>query len=229
MRRAAVFEWWKRFRDGETNMKGQNRVSLSSWSLRQTVCSTFSRNGWSVIRSASLAKWGTSKKRPSPHLHEVPTWSNKVSPRTFQTALVFWKKGENSIWKIILHLWITKRPLKKSSDTFYFIYYKKICHMIYYRLINMNKNNSIIIKLKDSIEDCQNVNGARQDSHCHQHYLTYTWMKWLFIGTEINGAILNTLLSTENQVLSSDSQDASQRVLYTRGIQIKIWLFYKNY
>jgi hypothetical protein len=29
-----------------------------------------------------------SKKRPSPHLHKVPTRSNKVSPRTFQTALV---------------------------------------------------------------------------------------------------------------------------------------------
>jgi hypothetical protein len=24
MRRAAVFKWWKRFRDGETNVKGQN-------------------------------------------------------------------------------------------------------------------------------------------------------------------------------------------------------------
>jgi hypothetical protein len=34
------------------------------------------------------AKGGTSKKRPSPHLHKVPTRSNKVSPRTFQMALV---------------------------------------------------------------------------------------------------------------------------------------------
>jgi hypothetical protein len=31
---------------------------------------------------------GISKKRPSPHLHEVLTLSNKVSPRTLQTALV---------------------------------------------------------------------------------------------------------------------------------------------
>jgi hypothetical protein len=31
-------------------------VPLSSWSLRQRVCSTFSRSGWSVVRSASLAK-----------------------------------------------------------------------------------------------------------------------------------------------------------------------------
>jgi hypothetical protein len=53
-----------------------------------TVCSTFSRSGWSVVRSASLAKGGTSKKRPSPHLHKVPIRSNKVSPRTFQMALV---------------------------------------------------------------------------------------------------------------------------------------------
>jgi hypothetical protein len=28
-----------------------------------------------------------SKKRPSPHLHKIPTQSNKVSLRTFQTAL----------------------------------------------------------------------------------------------------------------------------------------------
>jgi hypothetical protein len=53
-----------------------------------TVYSTFSRSGWSIIRSASLAKGGTSKKRPSPHLHKVPTRSNKVSPRTLHTALV---------------------------------------------------------------------------------------------------------------------------------------------
>jgi hypothetical protein len=26
MRRAAVFKWWKRFRDGETKLKGQNRL-----------------------------------------------------------------------------------------------------------------------------------------------------------------------------------------------------------
>jgi hypothetical protein len=49
---------------------------------------TFSRSGWSVVSSASLAKGGTSKKRPSSHLHEVPTRGNKVSPRTLQTAVV---------------------------------------------------------------------------------------------------------------------------------------------
>jgi hypothetical protein len=42
---------------------------------------------WRVVRSVSLAKGGTSKKRLSPHLHKVSTQSNKVSPRTLQTAL----------------------------------------------------------------------------------------------------------------------------------------------
>jgi hypothetical protein len=64
--------------------KGGPRQEISKWS---TVCSTFLRNGWSVVRSASLAKGGTSKKRPSPHLHKFPTRSNKVSPRIFHTAL----------------------------------------------------------------------------------------------------------------------------------------------
>jgi hypothetical protein len=66
--------------------KGTPRQEISKWS---TVCNTFSRSGWSVVRSASLAKGSTSKKRPSPHLHEVPTRSNKVSPRTFQMTLVY--------------------------------------------------------------------------------------------------------------------------------------------
>jgi hypothetical protein len=52
------------------------------------VCSAFSRSGWSVVRSASLAKGGTSKKRPT-HLHKVTTRSNKMRPLTFQTALVY--------------------------------------------------------------------------------------------------------------------------------------------
>jgi hypothetical protein len=82
--------------DGETNVKYELRsgrpstapVPPSSWSLRQMVCSTFSRSGWSALKGASLAKGGTSKKRPSPHLHIDPTLSNKASPRTSQTALV---------------------------------------------------------------------------------------------------------------------------------------------
>jgi hypothetical protein len=61
------------------------RQEISKWSA---LSSTFSRNGWNVIRSASLAKGGTSKKRPLPHLHKVPTRNNKLSPRTFQTVFV---------------------------------------------------------------------------------------------------------------------------------------------
>jgi hypothetical protein len=66
--------------------KGAPMQEISKW---WTVCSTFSRSGWSVVRSASLSKGGTSKKRPSPQLFKVPTRSNKVSPRTLQTAVVF--------------------------------------------------------------------------------------------------------------------------------------------
>jgi hypothetical protein len=39
-------------------------------------------------KNASLDKGGTSKKRPSPHLHKVPTRNSKLTARTFQTALV---------------------------------------------------------------------------------------------------------------------------------------------
>jgi hypothetical protein len=52
------------------------------------VCSTFLRSGWSAGRSALLAKGDTSKKRLSMHLHKVQTQSNKVSPQTFQMALI---------------------------------------------------------------------------------------------------------------------------------------------
>jgi hypothetical protein len=65
--------------------KGALSQEISKWS---TVYSMISRSGWSAVRSASLAKGGTSKKRPSPHLHKVPTRSNKVSPWTLQRALV---------------------------------------------------------------------------------------------------------------------------------------------
>jgi hypothetical protein len=75
-----------RFLGFSNHENGAPRQEISKWS---TVCSTFSISGCSVLRSASLAKGGTSKKRPSPHLHKVPTRSNKVSPRTFQTVLVY--------------------------------------------------------------------------------------------------------------------------------------------
>jgi hypothetical protein len=68
-----------------TKREGAPRQEISKWSM---VCSTFSRNGWSVVRSASLTKGGTSEKRPSQHFHKVPNRSNKMSPWTLQTALV---------------------------------------------------------------------------------------------------------------------------------------------
>jgi hypothetical protein len=82
---------WKGSSELEVIKRSKPPVPLSSWSLWQMVCSMFSRSGWSAVISASLAKGGTSKKRPSPHLHKVPTRSNKVSPRNFQTALVLSK------------------------------------------------------------------------------------------------------------------------------------------
>jgi hypothetical protein len=64
------------------------RQETSKWS---TVCSTGS--WWSIVRSASFAKRGTSKKRPSPHLHRVPARSNKLIPGTLQTVLVLCSKS----------------------------------------------------------------------------------------------------------------------------------------
>jgi len=48
-------------------------------SFKMTI-TPFSRSEWSVVRSLSLAKGGTLKKRLSPHLHKVPIRCNKVSP-----------------------------------------------------------------------------------------------------------------------------------------------------
>jgi hypothetical protein len=52
-----------RFLGFSNHEKGAPRQEISKWS---TVCSTFSRSSWSVVRSASLAKGDTSKRRPSP-------------------------------------------------------------------------------------------------------------------------------------------------------------------
>jgi hypothetical protein len=57
-------------------------------SFKMTV-TLFSRSGQSAVRSASLAKGGILKKRPSPHLHKVLTQSNKVNPQTLQTVHVY--------------------------------------------------------------------------------------------------------------------------------------------
>jgi hypothetical protein len=60
-----------RFLGFSNHEKGALRQEISNW---LTVCSTFPRSGWSVVRSALLAGGGTSKTRP---------W-------TLQTALVFY-------------------------------------------------------------------------------------------------------------------------------------------
>jgi hypothetical protein len=73
-----------RFLGFPNHEKGAPRQEISKWSA---VCSIFSRSWWNVVRSASLAKGGTSKKRPSPHLHKIPARSNKLSPRTLQSNL----------------------------------------------------------------------------------------------------------------------------------------------
>jgi hypothetical protein len=75
----------------------ENEAPRQEISKRSTVCSTFSSSGCSFVRNASLAKGDI-----SPHLHKVPTRSNKVSPGTLQTALVCsrvmrrWKKLNSS-------------------------------------------------------------------------------------------------------------------------------------
>jgi hypothetical protein len=77
------------FSNHKRELGGQNRLFHNPpEALRQTVCITFWRSEWSVLRSASFAKGGTSKKRPLPHLHKVQTLSHKVSSWTLQTLLV---------------------------------------------------------------------------------------------------------------------------------------------
>jgi hypothetical protein len=49
-----------RLLDFSNHEKGAPRQKISKWS---TICSTFSRSGWSGVRSASLAKGGTSKNQ----------------------------------------------------------------------------------------------------------------------------------------------------------------------
>jgi hypothetical protein len=78
-----------RFLGFSNHEKGAPRQEISKW---WTVCSTFSRSGWSVVRSALLTKGGTSKKRPSSHFHKVLTPSSKVSPQTLHTA------QKNNFW-----------------------------------------------------------------------------------------------------------------------------------
>jgi hypothetical protein len=63
-----------RFIGFSNHEKEAPRQEISKWAAG---CTTFSTSGWSFVRSASLAKTDTSKQRPSPHLHNVPTLSNE--------------------------------------------------------------------------------------------------------------------------------------------------------
>jgi hypothetical protein len=100
-----------RFLGFSNHEKGAPREETSKWS---TVCSTFSRSGWSVVRGTSVANGGTSKNRPSLHLHKVQTRSNKMSPRTFQTALVRYQRSH--IWtRGTFDLELIKRETPKSK------------------------------------------------------------------------------------------------------------------
>jgi hypothetical protein len=121
MRRAADFKWWKRFRDGETKVKNEPCSGL-----RQTVCKTFSRSGWRIVRSALLAKGGTSKKRPSSNLHKIPIPSNKVSPRNFQTALV----NKNS-WTILCYTILYYTILYYTILYYTILYFATVTENVY--------------------------------------------------------------------------------------------------
>jgi hypothetical protein len=120
-----------RFMGFSNHEKGAPRQEISKWS---TVCSTFTKSGWSVVRSALLDKGSASKKRPSLLLHKVPTRGNKVSPRTFQTALVHQllfpaRKPQVSVARSITDMLLTPRirdleklivaSLDKKFPTFY--------------------------------------------------------------------------------------------------------------
>jgi hypothetical protein len=107
--RGEIWTVWRMFWRGSTDplfsIRTQNSIQISPHAIsgffQPWKGSSEARNfevinglqhvfgsGWSVVRSASLAKGGTSKKRPSPHLHKVPSRSNKASPWTLQTAVV---------------------------------------------------------------------------------------------------------------------------------------------
>jgi hypothetical protein len=115
-----------RFLGFSNHENGAPRQEIPKWS---TVCSTFSISGWSVVRSASLAKGRTSKKRPSSHLHKVPTRSNKVSPRTFQTALFTCRDNLNTLRTVSGILvtaslnWLTTQCLMRHNTTVRWIVY----------------------------------------------------------------------------------------------------------
>jgi hypothetical protein len=81
--------------------KGTPRQEISKWS---TVCSMFLRSGWSIVRSALLAKGGTSEKKPSLHLHKfwlrVIRWVHELCKQPSHTGHRRGVNGEKVIWLV---------------------------------------------------------------------------------------------------------------------------------
>jgi hypothetical protein len=113
-----------RFLGFSNHEKGALRQEISKW---LTVYSTFSRSGWSVVRNASLAKGGTSKNRPSPHQHKVPTRSNKASPRTLLTALIY--EEQRSVC-LLCELEILQAPCSNASLHKYSQYHAQLIALL---------------------------------------------------------------------------------------------------
>jgi hypothetical protein len=66
----------------------------------------------------------TSKKRPWPRLHKVPIRSNKLSPRSFQKALVFRPKLKMYSPPISVNIFMASQDYFSSP----------VCYMLLYRL-----------------------------------------------------------------------------------------------
>jgi hypothetical protein len=73
---------------------GTPRQEISKWS---TVCNTFSRSGWSVVRRVSLAKGGTSKRRPSHRSPKLQT-TEFIADCSQCTLLIFITGGDYQHW-----------------------------------------------------------------------------------------------------------------------------------
>jgi hypothetical protein len=96
-----------RFSSGRSS-KGAPRQEISKWSRCQNrlfhyppeaygkrFATRFREVGGALQEIHRFPREVLRKKRPSPHHHEVPTRSSKVSPRTFQMALVHSWTGSN--------------------------------------------------------------------------------------------------------------------------------------
>jgi hypothetical protein len=107
----------------------------------KTTVTSFSKSGWSVVRSASLAKGGTSKKRPSPHLRKFPnfangprTWSyNYTLSKCFQ-KVVLNQEMDKSSWRGTYLSTGTTSTLSRTLVTN--VYFKKTRDMYYGERIN---------------------------------------------------------------------------------------------